>query len=54
MNDDGFNFITFEQTATKSMYFRLRATNLPRNTENETDENGNPLSDELVGSNNKN
>jgi hypothetical protein len=34
-----------------SMYFRLRGTNMPPNTPNETDADGNPLSDTLMGAN---
>jgi hypothetical protein len=33
------------------MYFRLRGTNLPPDTPNETDAEGNPLADSLVGAN---
>jgi hypothetical protein len=35
----------------RDMYFRLRGTNLGHNIENETDEQGNPLSDELLAPN---
>ncbi len=37
----------------KSIYLRLRGTNLAPNTPNETDKDGNPLKDELAGQNNK-
>ena len=37
----------------RDMYFRLRGTNLGHNIENETDEQGNPLSDELLTPNNQ-
>jgi hypothetical protein len=33
------------------MYFRLRGTNLPINIPNETDADGNPLIDDLKGTN---
>jgi hypothetical protein len=36
---------------TKSQYFRLRGTNLPVSTPNETDANGNPLIDDLSNRN---
>ncbi len=51
--DDGLNYVSYFYKAEKSEYFRLRGTNLPLNTANETDENGNPLCDELAGENNK-
>jgi hypothetical protein len=35
----------------RDMYFRLRGTNLGRSIKNETDEQGNPLSDELLAPN---
>jgi hypothetical protein len=38
----------------RDMYFRLRGTNLGRNVRNETDKEGNPLSDELLAPNNQN
>jgi hypothetical protein len=37
----------------RDMYFRLRGTNLGRNIKNETDGQGNPLSDELIAPNNR-
>jgi hypothetical protein len=36
----------------KNMYFRLRGTNLGLNVPDETDKDGNPLKDELMGENN--
>jgi hypothetical protein len=47
--DSGSNYITMSykvSAGTKSQYFRLRGTNLPVSTPNETDANGNPLTDE--------
>lgn len=44
-------FIEFMYTVEKSEYFRLRGSSLPPNTENETDEFGNPLCDTLVVNN---
>jgi hypothetical protein len=35
--------------ADKSMYFRLRGTNMPVDTPNETDADGNPLADSMAG-----
>jgi len=52
-NNEGFNCVTYSYKAIKSQYFRLRGTNIPVNTKNETDENGNPLCDTLTGSNNE-
>jgi hypothetical protein len=43
----GWMTMSFTVKATKSMYFRLRGTNLAANTPNETDTKGNPLNDEL-------
>lgn len=40
------------KNVTNDMYFRLRGTNHGLNTENETDANGNPLCDTLMGENN--
>lgn len=45
------NFIEFLHTVEGSEYFRLRGSRLPQNTENETDEFGNPLCDTLVVNN---
>ncbi|EPR14580.1 hypothetical protein [Ruminiclostridium papyrosolvens] len=50
---DGRNVITYTvKNVNKDMYFRLRGTNLAVNTLNETDADGNPLADKLVGDNN--
>lgn len=38
-------------TVTENSYLRIRGTNVPVNTPNETDEMGNPLDDELMGAN---
>ena len=38
----------------RDMYFRLRGTNLGLNVKNETDKEGNPLSDELLAPNSRN
>jgi hypothetical protein len=50
MKDEGKGwksfFVVF--TPSKSCYFRLRGSNLPPNTPNETDADGNPLSDTLA------
>lgn len=49
---DGYNIITWQiENINKNIYFRLRGTNLSPNTENETDSEGNPLNDYLVGVN---
>jgi hypothetical protein len=50
MTDEGSGWKSFTYTfnPTKSCYFRLRGTNLPPNTPNETDAQGNPLSDALT------
>lgn len=51
-DDDGFLTVTYRLKNVKNaMYFRLRGTNLPPNTPNETDAAGNPLIDDLVGPN---
>jgi hypothetical protein len=42
----GWRIVTFKVKATTDMYFRLRGTNLARNTPNETDAQGNPIVDE--------
>jgi len=47
--DSGSNYLTMSyqvSSGTKSQYFRLRGTNLPLSTPNETDANGNPLKDD--------
>jgi hypothetical protein len=43
--DKGWRSFTYEYEAKQSSYFRLRGTNLPPGTPNETDEEGNPLLD---------
>lgn len=48
---DGFRYFTYSYIAEKSQYFRLRGTNIPIKTENETDEKGNPLCDVLTDPN---
>lgn len=46
---DGYNVITYRvKDLDKSMYFRLRGTNLAPGTAYETDAQGNPLPDALV------
>ncbi len=42
---NGWKSFTFVSTPQQSCYFRLRGTNLPANTPNETDAQGNPLAD---------
>jgi len=50
---NGWKEISFKTVLPQSkMYFRLRGTNHPLNTANETDACGNPLADTLVGANN--
>ena len=47
--DSGSNYLTMSykvSAGSKSQYFRLRGTNLPVSTPNETDANGNPLKDD--------
>ena len=47
--DSGSNYITMSykvSAGSKSQYFRLRGTNLPVSTPNETDANGNPTADD--------
>jgi hypothetical protein len=44
--------MTYTVTATKSQYFRLRGTNLPKSVPYETDADGNPLSDIFTNANN--
>lgn len=48
---DGWHVIQYHVRLDKDMYFRLRGTNLAPNTPNETDEDGNPLADSLMGGN---
>ena len=45
---NGWKSFFFTFNPSKSCYFRLRGTNLPPNTPNETDAQGNPLSDTLA------
>jgi hypothetical protein len=50
---DGWVSLSFTlKSAQKDMYFRLRGTNLCPGVPNETDDQGNPLMDDLMGSNN--
>jgi hypothetical protein len=52
--DSGNNFITMSykvSAGSNSQYFRLRGTNLPPGTPNETDANGNPLLDDTTTGN---
>ena len=52
MDRDGYYVITYRiKDLEKSMYFRLRGTNLAVNTPYETDAAGNPLSDFLATDN---
>ncbi len=44
----GWKSFTFTYEPKTNCYFRLRGTNLPPNTPNETDAQGNPLSDTLA------
>jgi hypothetical protein len=46
---NGYMTYVHQFRADKSMYFRLRGTNMPLGTPNETDEDGNPLADSLAG-----
>ncbi|EFK08897.1 conserved hypothetical protein [delta proteobacterium NaphS2] len=46
---NGFMTYVYQYNADKSMYFRLRGTNMPVDTPNETDADGNPLADSLAG-----
>jgi hypothetical protein len=48
---DGWYSVQTTVQLNKDMYFRLRGTNLAPNTLNETDADGNPLSDTLMGPN---
>ncbi len=45
MDENGWCYIQFNMDVTGDTYFRLRGTNLPRNTPGQTDELGNPLVD---------
>jgi len=51
MKDEGKGWKSFTYTfkPTASCYFRLRGTNMPPATPNETDKWGNPLADSLAG-----
>jgi hypothetical protein len=50
--EDGWYVIHYTiKNMRSNMYFRLRGTNLAPNTPNETDADGNPLIDELMGAN---
>jgi hypothetical protein len=49
--DGNYYSFSYEIKADKSKYIRLRGTNIPLNTPNESDVNGNPLVDSLVGEN---
>lgn len=49
--NDGLNYMIYSFKALKPQYFRLRGTDVPINTKNETDKNGNPLCDVLAGKN---
>lgn len=49
---DGFKQMTFKIDHVKgNAYLRLRGSSVPPNTPNETDELGNPLNDDLMGTN---
>jgi hypothetical protein len=49
VTEDGYTQCTFElRNVEKDIYFRVRGTNLAPNTSFETDEEGNPLFDNLV------
>ncbi len=47
----GWYSMSFTVKATKDQYLRLRGTNLGLNVPNQTDANGNPLMDDLMGVN---
>ena len=50
--EENWQTIVYQMPRLKhDMYFRLRGTNLGRDVKNETDEQGNPLSDELLAPN---
>lgn len=42
---DGWCYVQFQMRLTSDAYFRLRGTNMPRNTPGQTDAAGNPLLD---------
>jgi hypothetical protein len=49
---EGYNVIHYRvENLTQAMYFRLRGTNLGLDVPNETDADGNPLCDDLMGKN---
>jgi hypothetical protein len=48
---DGYYVAHVSVRADRDMYFRLRGTNLAPGTPNETDADGNPLADSLMGAN---
>jgi hypothetical protein len=48
---NGWFAIHYRTRLERDMYFRLRGTNLASNTPNETDADGNPLPDSLMGAN---
>lgn len=51
-DEDGYRTIVYPvKHLKKATYFRLRGTNLASNTVNETDAQGNPLVDDLMGAN---
>ena len=50
--EGNYYYVEHEIAIQKPMYFRLRGTNVPVNTPGETDEQGNPLNDNLAGENN--
>ncbi|HEY9060226.1 MAG TPA: dockerin type I domain-containing protein [Pseudobacteroides sp.] len=52
VDQDGYNVITYDLgKVSKSQYFRLRGTNLEPGIPNQTDVQGNPLDDKLLGIN---
>jgi len=51
VDQDGRCIIRYRVQPAKGMYYRLRGTNLAANTPHETDAEGNPLRDELLGKN---
>ncbi|HEX7714937.1 MAG TPA: hypothetical protein VF531_13065 [Bacillota bacterium] len=51
---NGYYIIKYQiKNVGKNMYYRLRGTNLGLNVTNETDKDGNPLNDDLVGTNDR-
>lgn len=46
---NGYVTYVYDYKADRSMYFRLRGTNMPVDVPNETDADGNPLADSLAG-----